>query len=323
MSAGPADSPSVLLVRLDAIGDALTLVPVIAAFRRHGYRIGAVLRPVNAQIFSRRALDGVHVATGSRADLIAQIRAQKYRAALIPTEKPQGYRLAAGARIPARVGFQNGWGKPLKTVWIRSMCTHTIFRTAGLDPGAPHECEVVFKLARTLVPEPEPSRDARLLRQYVIDDEPQADARIAFQVTDKWQRLGAPMHQVADLVHRITARHGVRFIAAEQEAAYVSAFTQATSQRVETFADLAPWKSAIAAARAVVAPDSGAAHVAGMVGTPVVSCFAREAFALQSKRWAPWAAPHRVLPMEEAWSMIAADALEDLLSGSPQFSYTG
>lgn len=324
MSAGSADSPSVLLVRLDAIGDALTLVPVIAALRSHTFRIGAVLRPINAQIFSQRALDRIHLAGScSAADLVKEIRSQHYGAALVATEKPEGYRLAYDARIPARVGFQNGWGKPLKSLWTRRMCTHTIFRTAGLDPRAPHECEVMFKLARTLIAEPEASRDARRLRPLVIDDEPPADERIAFQVTDKWRRLGASPEDIAELVRRITARHVVRFVAAEHEAGYADVFTRATGMHVETFAALAPWKNAIAAARAVVAPDSGAAHVAGMVGTPVVSCFAREAFPLQSKRWAPWAAPHRILPIESAWPLIAADALEDLLSGSPQFSYTG
>lgn len=283
-----------------------------------------MLRPINAEVFSHRALDRIHVAgTCSDADLVEDIRSQHYGAALIATEKPEGYRLAYDARVPARVGFQNGWGKPLKSLWIRRMCTHTLFRTAGLDPGAPHECEVVFKLARTLIAQPEVPREPRLLRPFVIDDEPAADERVAFQVTDKWQRLGASLDDLAELVRRVTARHIVRFIAAEREAGYAGAFTRATGMHVETFATLAPWKNAIAAARAVIAPDSGAAHVAGMVGTPVVSCFARQAFALQSKRWAPWAAPHRVLPIEAAWPLIAADALEDLLTGNPQFSYTG
>lgn len=322
MSAGSANSPSVLLVRLDAIGDALTLVPAIEALRHHGFRVGAVLRPVNAAIFSGRALDSVHVA-GQLDSLVEDIRSQHYGAALIATEKPEGYRLARRARIPARVGFENGWGKPLKTLWIRRMCTHTIFRTAGLDSRAPHECQVVFALARTLVAEPEPSRDPLILRRYVIDEEPEPDPRIAFQVTGKWQRLGASLEALAELATRIATRRDIRFIAAEQEAPYASAFSQRTGRSIETFASLAPWKNAIAAARAIVAPDSGAAHIAGMVGTPVVSCFAREEFSLQSKRWAPWAAPHRVLPMEGPWPIVAADALEELLSGSPQFSYTG
>lgn len=320
---GDASSPSVLLVRLDAVGDALTLVPVIAALRRRGCRIGAVLRPVNARVFSPRALDRVHVAETPSNDLIAGIRAGNYDIALIPTEKPDGYRIPKLARIPARIGFENGWGKPLKTLWIRHMCTRTIFRTAGLDPRAPHECNVVFSLARTVVDDFEPSRDARVLRPLVLDEEPARDERIAFQVTDKWLRLGASIEDVAQLAERIASRHGVRFIASQHEAEYAQAFASAACADIELFPALPPWKEAIGAARAVVAPDSGAVHVAGMVGTPVVSCFASESFALQSRRWSPWAAPHRMLPMEGAWPLVAADALEDLLRDSAQFSYTG
>jgi ADP-heptose:LPS heptosyltransferase len=246
-------------------------------------------------------------------DLLAQIYERRYGAALIPTEKPEGYRLARRAHIPIRVGFENGWGKPLKTLWIRRMCTRTIFRTAGLDPRAPHECEVVFKLVQAITTSPEPPRDPNILRPYVIDEEPQRDDRIAFQVTDKWHRLGAHMDAVVQLARRIGEHQAVRYIASEQESRYVRAFSDAAGVAVETFARLAPWKTAIAAARAVVAPDSGAAHVAGMVGTPVVSCFAQQDFALQSKRWAPWAAPHQVVRMESAWPLVAADALQDLL----------
>ncbi|HEY9181447.1 MAG TPA: glycosyltransferase family 9 protein [Candidatus Baltobacteraceae bacterium] len=319
-----ADSPSVLLVRLDAIGDALTLVPVIAALRRDGYRIGAILRPHNAAVFSRRALDRVYVAQSvSQSALADHVRADAYGAALIATEKAQGYRLARRARIPVRIGFENGWGKPLKTMWVRRMCTSTRFRTAGLDPRAPHECDVVFSLASPLVHDRHPVRDARVLRPYVIDEEPQPDERIAFQVTDKWVRLGASLEETAGLSQRLKTAHPMRFIGSRAEAPFVEMFAQAAGTRVEIFDALEPWKNAIAAARAIVAPDSGAAHVAGIVGTPVVSCFADAHFALQTRRWAPWAAPHRVVRIEPPWPLAAADALEDLLSGSPQFSYTG
>ena len=320
----PSASPSVLLVRLDAIGDALTLVPAIATLRRYGFRIGAVLGPANAHVFSSRALDAVHV-TGERSpeELAREIDEKNYTAALIATEKPEGYRLAYRARIPVRIGFENGWGKPLKTLWVRRLCTRTLFRTAGLDPRAPHECEVVFQLVRAVCGEPEPSRDPHVLSQYVLDEYPPPDERIVFQVTDKWQRLGAAFEDTVALAKRANARRPVRFVAAHREAAFAAAFGEAAGVSVETFAALPPWKNAIAAARAAIAPDSGAAHVAGMVGTPVVSCFAAADFALQSRRWAPWAAPHRVVEIERAWPIVAADALEDLLSGNPPFAYTG
>jgi ADP-heptose:LPS heptosyltransferase len=315
--------PSVLVVRLDAIGDALTVVPLIAALRTYGMRIGAVLRPANAQAFSHRALDRVHLAGGDWNSLVAEIAAERYDYALIATEKPQAYRLAYCARIPHRIGFENGWGKPFKTLWVRRLCTHTVFRTAGLDPHAPHECDVVYSLARGIVPDAQAPRDSALLRPLVIDEEPPSDSRAAMQITSKWERLGATRAQVLDLARRIRERVNVRFFCAQSEAQYGESIAAEGALHVEYFDALAPWKAAIASVRAIVAPDSGAVHVAGMTGTPVAACFASADFALQTARWAPWAAPYETVKMEGAWPIVAVDAFTELLEGTPQRSYTG
>jgi ADP-heptose:LPS heptosyltransferase len=317
-----AHSPSVLIVRLDAIGDAVTLVPLIAALRAHDMRIGAVLNPANAEVFSKRALDRRHIVNGNLRTLASEIEARRYEYALIPTEKPAGYRIAAMAKIPHRVGFENGWGKPFKTLWIRRMCTQTVFRTAGLDPHAPHECQVEFELAQSLLPGEQPSRDPSILRQYVLDSQPQRDDRVAVQITDKWERLGVALDDVVDLARRLASSYDVRWISASNERAFGARFNAATGFDVEYFEQLAPWKEAIGASRALVAPDSGAVHIAGMIGTPVVTCFASAHFDLQTARWAPWAAPYSAIKIQEQWPLVAFDALGELFS-SPSSSYKG
>lgn len=312
-----------LIVRLDAIGDALTVVPLIAALRARGARIGVVLRDVNAQAYAPAAYDRLHLAGGSPLDLGSEIRAAQYDYALIATEKPEAYRLAYRARIPHRIGFENGWGKPFKTLWVRRMCTQTVFRTAGLDPNAPHECDVVFSLGRAIVPDAIAPRDPAVLRRYVVDAQPEPDPRPLMQITDKWERLGADLEHVVELARRIGEFSAVRFVCSAHEQGYGARFAAASGYAVEYFSELPAWKNAIVAARAVMAPDSGAAHVAGMTGTPVVVCFASEGFALQSARWSPWAAPYDAVRMERAWPTVAADALGALLSGSRPVSYTG
>jgi ADP-heptose:LPS heptosyltransferase len=324
----PDSSPSVLIVRLDGIGDALALTPLVAALRDAGCRVGIVLRQVNEGIFSRRAFDRVHLAgfelrSSSRENLRAIAREgqtlarAEYSHALIATEDAGGYRLTRASRIPTRIGFENGWGKPFKTLWVRALCTRTIRRTAGLDERAPHEAEVLFELGRAILgDEAEPPRDPQRLRPLVLDDEPVVDQRVALQVTDKWERLGARLEDVAETARRIAERNEVRAIAAQCEAAYADRFEVAAAMPVERFDDVAPWKRAIAAARVLVAPDSGALHVAGTIGTPTVAAFpATPAFALQTARWSPWAAPHRIVKMEGLWPIVVQDALEDLLSG--------
>lgn len=321
----PRNSPSVLIVRLDAIGDAMTLVPLIGALRDQGFRLGAVLRPANAEIFSAAALDRRHILDGSLRTFASEIEARRYDIALIATEKPAGYRIAAMAKVPARIGFENGWGKPLKTLWIRRQTTRTVFRTAGLDPNAPHECEVVLSLARSILPQAaQPSQNPKFLRPLVLDRDPQPDPRVAFQITNKWERLGASFEDVLTLARSIDGfGNGIRWIAANVEADYAQQVARALAIDVEYFSSLRPWKEAIADAAALVAPDSGAVHIAGMVGTPVVACFEKAHFMLQTARWSPWAAPYELVKIEPGWPRFAADALAELLSGTLHSSYKG
>jgi len=314
----------VLIVRLDAIGDALALVPLIAALRERGASVDVVLRPANADVFSSDAVNAVHVAAFPLRDRSPAIRneigrlgsdlaAAHYDYALIATEDLAGYRLARASGARRRIGFENGWGKPLKTLWARMLCTRTVHRTAGLDPRAPHESQVLFALGRDITGNVEVPRDPMRLRRFVIDSEPRPDDRILLQITDKWNRMGASLDDLVTLARNLSSRRTMRFVSAESESAFGQEFSKAAGVPVEYFAGLAPWKDAVASAKAIVAPDSGAVHVGGMVGTPAVAVFAAQHFALQTARWSPWASPYRVVKIEEAWPLIASDALEDLL----------
>ncbi len=303
-------SPSVLIVRLDAIGDALALVPLLAALRERGARIDIVLSQNNAGAFSKSAVDRVYVGEPGLGTRLAQ---NAYDYALVPTEDVSGYRLARASGAPARVGFQNGWGKPLKSLWTRLLLTRTIYRTAGLDPRAPHECQVLFQLGSDITGTSPIPRHARVLRRFVVDTEPLRDERVVMQITDKWRRLGAARKAVADLARELQRRHPMRFVAAESEREFARMLAAEAGISVEFFRELGPWKEAIAAARAVVAPDSGAVHVAGMTGTPVVAVFAQKNFALQTGRWSPWAAPYRLVKLESDWPSSAVSALTELL----------
>ncbi len=322
----PESSPSALLIRLDAIGDALATVPLVAALHAKGIPVDAVLRPANAGAFSSRAVRSVVVAefelrSSARSNVDAIERAGErlatrgYTHALVATEDPSGYRLALASRAPVRIGFSNAWGKPAKTMWTRRFLTQRVYRSAGLDPRAPHECRVLFELGRTLLGKSaEPSRDPDVLRRFVIDRDVARDERIAVQITDKWERLGIPFGDVVDLLRRLQSFGTLRLLASATEREYAGRIAAATGSSVEGFAASAPWKEAIAAAPALVTPDCGALHVAGMTGTPVVGVYPpSRRYSLQVARWAPWAAPHRIVRAEPNWPARAAGALAQLL----------
>jgi ADP-heptose:LPS heptosyltransferase len=57
--------------------------------------------------------------------------------------------------------------------------------------------------------------------------------------------------------------------------------------------DLRRWLGAIASAGALLTPDTGAAHAAGILGVPVVDLFDEARFDQLSRQWRPWAADSR------------------------------
>jgi hypothetical protein len=323
----PETSPSVLVIRLDGIGDALALSPLLAALASSGIPADVVLRPENAAIFSRTAVRRVDVASwrlrspqpeddAAMRALAAELASCGYTHALVATEDPSGYRLARAARIPNRIGFENGWGKPFKTLWVRNALTQTIFRPAGPDARALHECQVLFELGRGLIAETVPTTSIERLRPLVLDEAETPDPRVAFQVTDKWERLGMPLDAVVAAFREAGETESIVPLAAAHEYDYIERFERLSGAQVERFERTAPWKSAIGRARAAIAPDSGALHVAGTVGTPVVAIFPDDPqFELQMARWRPWASPHRIVRAGGGWPQAVARSLRELLSG--------
>lgn len=323
----PQTSPSVLLIRLDAIGDAVALTPLLAELHRRAIPVDVVLRSANAETFSTRATRAVYVAplelrssTPANRQAIAafgtRLRKHAYTDVLVATEDPAGYRLARATGAPRRVGFVNGWGKPFKTLWARSMLTGAVTRSAGLDRSAPHECAVLWKLGESLVNGDTISRDPTVLRPMILDAAIPRGRRIAFQVSDKWERLGIDFAQVVRALRAAAEFGTVHAIAAASESAYAHRVAEAAHVQVERYTSLGPWKDAIAGAAALVAPDSGAIHVAGMVGTPTVAVYPPiRDLALQIARWAPWAAPYRSVSAGGAWSNEVAVSLRELLAG--------
>ncbi len=317
-----------LLIRLDAIGDALALTPLLAAFRDEKIPVDLVLRRANRDALSDLAARDRFVAPfalrsntkQNRKAIVAfadELRPRGYTHTLIATEDPGGYLLARELRTPHRAGFTNGWGKPLKTLWLRTMLTTTLYRSAGLDESAPHECEVLFSLGKTLVRETDPTHDLARLRPLVLDGPAEPSDSIAVQITDKWERLGIALPEVVAMLNLLAQTYRVHAIASTRESQYAERIEDASGLPVTRFTDLPAWKAAIAGARGIVAPDSGAIHVAGMVGTPAVAIFPPVSyFELQAARWAPWAAPYRIIKADDQWPARAVTALDGLTAAA-------
>jgi ADP-heptose:LPS heptosyltransferase len=296
----------VLLVRLDGIGDAAVCVPLLAALRDAGHQVGVALTTRNAGLFAADALVAEHVleripwpAHGSTPEstqrAAVEIAAQRYDVALIASEEPEAYLLAAP--IAQRVGFTTGWARPLKTLWVRRRVTRAIARAQTLGGETAHEVEILYRLGAGLVRESAPTREgARLRPLLVANGAPPARSGLVLQAGAKWVETGVMPETLRGVVAAL-APHGLRVVATPAEADAVRA---RLGVEPETFARLGDWVAALDAAAAVVTVDTGAAHVAGMLGVPTIDVFPDRDFDLQVRRWRPWAAPSVTLRASQA-----------------------
>jgi len=311
----------VLIVRLDGIGDALVCTPLIAALRNAGHELGIALSDRNAGIFAPQTAATTHVleripwpqhgsTSASRAQADAEIAAQRYDIALIASEEPEAYELAAP--VPQRIGFTTGWAKPLKSAWIKRRVTRAIGRAATVRGSDAHEAEIMLRLGAGLVTQP-PERDAMRLRPLIAGDTPLPERRgLLVQLGAKWNALGIAGAALGRLMTSLSER-GARFIATPGERAAMNA--QFPALAVEAPATTRAWIAAVDEAGALVSTDTGAAHLAGMIGVPVVDVFPDAGFDAQTRRWRPWASSNIVVRASElarAPETLIAQALDGL-----------
>jgi ADP-heptose:LPS heptosyltransferase len=296
----------VLLVRADGIGDALACAPLVAALRDGGHTVGAVLGTGNRDIFAPRTFEAVHVleripwprhgsTPQSRHAALAEVRAAQYDVALIASEEIEAFAFARDAGIPERAGFVNGFEKPLKTLHVRALLTRAIVRPASATRVREHEVETLFRLGAALTGESAATTDPERLRPLILEEPVTSSGSIVLQVSRKLAGDGLDIATYVALARELAGR-GERVIALGDDGEAVAEVARAGSAEARSGLLAAQWKAAIAGARAIVTPDSGAAHVAGMLGVPCVDCFpARAATAHDVVRWRPWLPPYRTV----------------------------
>jgi ADP-heptose:LPS heptosyltransferase len=315
---------NILLVRMDGIGDALALAPLVAALRDAGHRLAAVLATPNRDAYVAGTFAQVHVleripwpqhgstkATYARA--LVEAQASAYDVALIASEEPEAYRFAREARIATRVGFTNGFEKPLKSLWARMQLTRALVRPASAEREREHEVETLFRLGAGLHGEAAPTRDPARLRPLVVGDVA-PHGRVVVQLTRKLDALGLQPDALRAALRDVARAHPTVAVAAPHEAPYARELAASSGLDLQLTDSLPEWKALIAGASAVVTPDSGAAHVAGMTGVGCVDLFPDAPDVGSAlRRWYPWASPR-------AWTVpvtrrVAEQLASQLLAG--------
>jgi ADP-heptose:LPS heptosyltransferase len=298
----------VLCVRLDSAGDVLVTGPAVRAVAHGAERVVVLAGPLGEQ--ATRLLPGVDdvlvwrcpwidahprpVTRGDVEDVLDTLAAERFDRALVFTSYHQS---------------------PLPTaLMLRMAGIPWVGATSEDYPGS------LLDLRHRLVddlPEPEPERALSLARAAGYELPAEDDARLRVRAPlPPVQHLVGPGHYV--VLHpgtSVPARAWPAFRFAETARALVSqgrrvVVTGASSERHLTAeaaagvatdlggrTDLAQLAAVLAGAEAVVVGNTGPAHLAAAVGTPVVSLVAPT---VRAARWAPYGVPHVLLGDQEA-----------------------
>lgn len=299
-----------IVVRLRSIGDTVLATPSLYALRRFlpDAQIDVLLESWVAPVLE--GLDSIdniitveRGSTASRARVVARLRAARYDVAYNLHGGTTATILMRAAGIKHRVGYSsyqyrrllNHAAPPSSELWAMTS-THSVEQQLALLgwTGVPVTDRPLTRLAVT--------EKARLsvalrLREAGLDDSSRlalVHPAAAFE-TKQWATAN-----FARVAEYLSARgFDCVAIAAPSERAVVSTLVENAATRVVTFTDLAlPEVTALAARSSLfVGNDSGIAHIAAAVETPLVVIFGSSNVA----HWGPWtAAPSEVVREELA-----------------------
>jgi ADP-heptose:LPS heptosyltransferase len=293
----------VLAVRLDNDGDVLLAGPAIRALAHRAGRVTLLCGPRGRR--AAELLPGVDALVVWRAPWIDPEPEPVDRAAVDALAD----RLAA-LRLDAAVIFGSFHQSPLPTALVLRMAGVPFIAATSVDyPGAlldvrhripddVHEVERALDLAASAGFPPPPGDDGALAIHREEPARERGDHVVVHPGASVPARAWEPERH-ADLV-RALAASGRRVVVTggPGEEELTAAVAGPPDERVSDLGgrtSLAELAEVLASARCAIVGNTGPAHLAAAVGTPVVSLYAPTVPAL---RWRPWRVPHALLHVD-------------------------
>jgi lipopolysaccharide heptosyltransferase II len=332
-----SEAKNVLCVRLDNIGDVLMTTPAIRALKEAvpGRRVTLLTSPGAAQVAPLvREVDQVvafaapwmkATEDGPTIDgaMIVQLAAKGFDAAVIFTvysqsPLPAAY-LAYLAGIPLRLAHCRENPYRLLTDWVpdpepTKTVRHEVRRQ--LDLVASVGCRTDNERLSFSVPRRARDQVRRALSALGVDP---ARPLVVVHPGASAPSRRYPPERFALALELLARRSGAEIVLTgdAQEASLVSALRSSIAARTHSLAgqlSLAELGAAIAAADVLVCNNTGPAHIAAAVGTPVV-----DLYALTNPQHTPWQVASRVLfndvPCRYCYKSACASGHHDCLRG--------
>lgn len=312
----------VLVVRFDNLGDVLLSGPLVRSAATVASKVTYLCSPRGEAV--AQLLPGVDEVMVAQAGWIEAPAPRVSRRGVVALSDR-----IAGAQVDEAVILTSFHQSPLPTALVARMAGVARIGAISVDyPGslldvrhhvseATHEVERSLSLGRSMgydlpagddgalrIRPPGVSGPAVLAgRRYVVVH-PGASVTARAADPDRLNQVVTALAQTGRLV-AVTGSH--------QEKSLTSRVAGDAGIDLGGGGDLAALAAVVAAADAIVVGNTGPAHLAAAVGTPVVSLFAPT---VPAPRWRPWMVPH-VLLGDQTISCAGCRALECPVPGHP------
>ena len=293
------DFKKILISRSDKIGDVLLSTPVIKAMREaypNAY-IAMMVNPDTKEIIDGNPyLDEViifdkeakHKGIFNYMKFVLGLRRKRFDLALILHPNNRMHLITFFAAIAHRVGYDRKMG---------FLLTDKIKHTKQY--GEKHELEYCLDFVRFLGIEPQdkvpfmPIKNEseawvrELFKQEHINQE---DKLLAIHLSASCPSRIWPPERFAEVAEELARRHGFKVVvvASSKDFAIAESIAKNIHHRVVNLAgktSLSQLASLIKKCALFISSDSGPAHIASAVGTPVLCLFGRSQKGLSPKRW--------------------------------------
>ena len=289
---------ALLIAAGGGLGDTLLASPLARALRLRYDEVDAHVLPAHRALAERTgAFDEVFEDSPPRTNVVRQLRAQEYSAAVVTWATLHTATIPFAAGIPVRVGQARRLYSPLFTSRV-NVRSETGDRTTHwtqilLDYVRVLDCDLA-DATPTVIPTADDEAQAKTVRVASGIEGGYAvlhPTRGLSHARERWPTSG-----LAALARSLRARYGVPVVIsggvadvgiASHVAAEGDAISIAGTTGIGAFAALAR------DARFVVAMDSGPMHVAAAMGVPTVGIFALQSD--EPDRWAPLGAKTAVV----------------------------
>ena len=290
----------VLAVRLDNDGDVLLAGPAVRALAAGADRVTLLCGPRGRQ--AAELLPGV--------DQVIVWRAPWIDAEPDPVDRDEVDALVermAGLRVDAAVVFGSFHQSPLPTALVLRLAGVPWIGATSVDyPGSlldlrhridddVHEVERSLDLVRAAGFDLPPGDGGELRVTRITTARPADGYVVVHPGASVPARAWAPDRNAALVDELAASGRGVVVTGGPSERALTAFAAGSTGIDLGGATDFAGLAGVLAGAEAVVVGNTGPAHLAAAVGTPVVSLYAPTVPAV---RWRPWMVPHELLYVE-------------------------